>query len=437
MKKIILIVLAFMPTLLFAQSLLQSGPMVAWSEVRECAVWVQTVQPATVQVKYKEKGSSGPELATKVVRTADDFANTATLVADKVAPGKRYTYDVYINNKKVSLPYPTEFQSQELWLYRKDPPNFTVAVGSCTYVNDSIYDRPGKPYGSQYQIFNTLTKAKPDAMIWIGDNTYTREADWNTRTGILHRFTHTRSLLEMQPFLASTHNYATWDDHDYGPNDADRSYWGKNTTSEVFSAFFPSLNTGLAGTGSKTSTFFWGDAQFFLLDDRWFRAPNEDPNPDRDYFGAAQMQWLKDALTFSRARFKIILSGGQMISPAAVYENYAIYPGEQKKFIQMLEDTKAKGVVLLSGDRHHTELMKLERPNSYPLYEITTSPLTAGVANPKEDNALRVPGTLVEAHNAAMLSFSGTAKDRVLKVTILKADGAEAWTREIKASELK
>jgi alkaline phosphatase D len=438
MKRILVFVLMLAPIVAFAQgTLLQSGPMVAWSEMRECAVWVQTKKPAKVQVKYKEKGTAGPELSTEVKATDSRLAHTVTLVADKVTPGKRYSYDVYINGKKVVLPYPTEFQSLELWQYRKDPPNFTVAVGSCTYVNDSLYDRPKKPYGSEYQVFEVIAKAKPDAMVWIGDNTYTREADWNSWTGVLHRYTHTRSLKEMQPLLASTHHYGTWDDHDYGPNDSDRSFWGKKMTSEVFSAFFPSLNTGLAGEGSKVSTFFWGDAQFFLLDDRWFRAPNEERNPDRDYFGPAQLQWLKDALTFSRAKFKIILSGGQMISPVALYENYAIYPGEQKKFLAMLAEIEVPGIVLLSGDRHHTELMKLERPGLYPLYEVTTSPLTAGVANPKEENALRVPGTLVEAHNAAMLSFSGKTKERVLRISILKADGTEAWVREIKEEELR
>jgi alkaline phosphatase D len=177
--------------------------------------------------------------------------------------------------------------------------------------------------------------------------------------------------------------------------------------------------------------------QFFLLDDRWFRAPNDEANPDKDYFGQAQLQWLKDALIASRAKFKIIASGGQLISPAAVFENYATYPTEQKKFIQILQDSKAKGLFLLSGDRHCTELMKLERPGTYPIYELTTSSLTAGVHKSDEENAARVPGTLLAEHNAALLTFSGTKDDRTMKIKIMKADGSEAWSREIRASELK
>ncbi len=430
------------------KGLLKSGPMLAWSDFRECAIWVQAQKPAKVQVRYRIKGSDGPELRTAEVATADHLAHTATVVADQVQPGKRYTYDVYLNSKKITLPYPTEFQAQELWQFRKDAPAFTMAVGSCLYVNDSIYDRPGKGYGSDYQMMEVLAQAKPDAMLWLGDNTYTREADWNTRTGILHRYSHTRSLPQLQPLLASTHHYATWDDHDYGPNDADRSYWGKAMTSEIFSAFFPSMNTGLAGPGSKTSTFMWGDAQVFLLDDRWFRAPNDDKDPNRDYFGQVQLQWLKDALTGSRARFKIIANGGQLLNPVfeiagdngrkIELETLARYPAERERFLKVLQESGASGIILLSGDRHHTSFQKMDRPGTYPLYELTASSLTAGSHAPRnEPNPYVIPETVVATHNAALLSFSGPNSDRVLKITILKADGGIAWTRELRAAELK
>jgi alkaline phosphatase D len=424
-------------------SLLKAGPMLAWSEIREVGIWVQTTGPARVQVRYSEidtagKGVIGQELSTKELETDPELAYTKTLVADLVSPGKRYRYDLYINGKKVSRPYRTEFISQPLWQYRTAPPTFTVAVGSCTYVNDSVYDRPGKGYGSDYKIFNSLASAKPELMLWIGDNTYLREADWTTRTGILHRFSHTRALAEMQPLLASTHHYATWDDHDYGPNDADRSYPAKKTTSEVFNAFYPGLFRGQAGEGSMTSTFTWGDVQFFLLDDRWHRGPNEEKNGEKDYFGAEQLRWLEDALTFSRAKFKVIASGGQLLNPAAFFENYATYPAEQKKFIELVARSNARGVVMLSGDRHHTVLLKKDREGKYPLYELTTSSLTAGTASPKEEEgALRVPETLVKEHNYALLTFSGVAEERLLTMRICNADGIEVWKREIKASELK
>jgi hypothetical protein len=64
--------------------------------------------------------------------------------------------------------------------------------------------------------------------------------------------------------------------------------------------------------------------------------------------------------------------------------------------------------------------------------------LTAGIHNPgKEDNTLRMDGTLYNGHNFALLSLTGTAKDRVLKIQLMNNQGQKVWDKEIKASELK
>ena len=60
-------------------------------------------------------------------------------------------------------------------------------------------------------------------MLWLGDNIYTREVDFYSLSGYQKRYTHTRNIKEMQPLLSNTHHYAIWDDHDYGPNNTDRS----------------------------------------------------------------------------------------------------------------------------------------------------------------------------------------------------------------------
>jgi alkaline phosphatase D len=418
---------------------IQAGPMVGYSEMREVMLWVQTKQPSRVQIRYHETTKTEPIFLTAEVQTERELANTAHLVADQVEPGKKYEYELLVEGRKVTLPYPTTFQTQALWQYRTDPPAFRFAVGSCTYVNEPEVDRPGTPYGGGYEIFTAINAQKPDFMLWTGDNTYLREVDWNTRTGVLRRYTHTRSLPEMQPLLANAHHYATWDDHDYGPNDSDRSFWLKPVTLEAFDLFWANPNRVFAE--GCTGTFFWNDCQFFLMDDRTFRAPNETPDgPEKPYLGERQTQWLIDALKGSHATFKFIVVGNQVVNPAKVFENYSNYGTERDKLFKAITDEKVSGVVFLSGDRHHTILQKQDRPGSYPLYDVTISPLSAGAAKalPIElSQTTVVEGTYLSEKNFGILSVSGPLKERVLNIKVYDQKGNEKWSRDIRAIDLK
>jgi alkaline phosphatase D len=127
-----------------------------------------------------------------------------------------------------------------------------------------------------------------------------------------------------------------------------------------------------------------------------------------------------------------------VINDAAVYENYAAYPVERRRLLDRITRAGISGVLFLSGDRHHAELSRLERQGTYPLYDLTTSPLTAGIHNPgKEANTLRVEGTLFNGHNFARIQVNGEAKKRVLKMNLFDNRGNLVWEKELKAEELK
>lgn len=420
--------------------LLQSGPMVGYSEMREVLLWVQTKSTAKVKFAYWEKGSVTKKIFTEELNTQKQQAFTARLIADAVEPTKKYEYELYINNQKVTRPYALEFQTQAIWAYRTEPPAIRFLAGSCSYVNDAPYDRPGTPYGSDYGIFAKMHEQKPDFMLWLGDNMYLREADWNTQTGIFHRYTHTRSLPEMQAFLGSVHHYAIWDDHDFGPNDSDKSFSKKDLTLETFKMFWGNPNYGIANTEGKgvTGTFVWGDVQFFLLDDRYFRTANKNMASPRSILGDQQREWLINALASSQATFKIIAVGGQFISSAQEKENFANFPEEKQAIIAAIQKNKVSGVLFMTGDRHFSELSKLETANMPPIYDITVSSLTAGTYSPdKESNTLRVAGTLVTEHNFAVIEVTGKRKERIFTIKILNKDAKELWKQDIKESELQ
>ena len=437
MKQSILFSLMFIST--YAQDLINSGPMVGYSTMQEVLLWVQTEERANVHFEYYEINNPKVKFSTDKIETEKKNGYVAKLIADQVIPGKKYKYEVYINNYKIERNYAMEFQTQELWKWRTDPPDVKFIIGSCSYINEPKFDRPGKPYGSNFEIFNSINKKNPDFMLWLGDNTYLREPDWNSRTGFIKRYSHTRAFPELQPLLASTHHYATWDDHDYGPNNSDGSFWLKETASEIFKLFWGNPNYNVTGKGGITGFFQWSDLDFFLLDNRYHRTANNNLTGNRQMLGKDQIDWLINALSFSQASFKFVAVGGQVISNGVVYENYATYPDERKYLLDKIREAKIEGVIFLDGDRHHTILSKMqETKNVYPLYDLTCSSLTAGVNNDNEPyNSFKLEETFVNVNNFGMLNVTGPTNERELTIQIFDKDGKELWIKSIKANDLK
>lgn len=428
--------------LLCAQKVgLRSGPMLGYAQLREVAIWLQTTGPAAVQIEYADTAQPKIIYRTPVIRTESLTAYTATFRIGPLLPGRVYRYAVLFNGKAVKLPYPTYFRTLPQWRWRSAPPDFRFVIGSCSYINDSLYDRPGTPYGGEYEIFTAITAQKPDFMLWLGDNIYLREADWNSRSGILYRYTHTRSLPDLQPLLALCPHYAIWDDHDFGPNDSDRGFWARDIAREAFTLFWANPSYGVPSAPEGITTFFeWGDADFFLLDNRTYRAPNKRTTGTRTMFGSAQLEWLIDALKSSHATFKFVASGSQILNPTGGYENLINFPQERELLLKRIEEEKITGVIFLTGDRHFSEISQLTLPNGQKVYDITSSPLTAGpftAAEERDRNPLRVATTLTPQRNFLLLSISGPERERVLTITAYSSKGERLWTHSISARELR
>lgn len=423
------------------ESVLRSGPMVGYSEQREVMLWVQTTRPADVQLRYWPVDQPANASLSALVHATAAQDHIARFLLTGLPPGTRFNYELYLDGVLTPRPYRLAFQTQPHWQWRADPPAFTVAFGSCAYVNEEIFDRPGKPYGSDYEIFTALAARQPDLMLWLGDNTYYREPDWFSEAGMRHRYAHTRALPELQALLGATHHYAIWDDHDYGPNDSDRSYRMRQTALQIFKDYWANPGYGSEGVPGVFTRFEWADIEFFMLDDRYHRSPNRMPDaPDKVMFGEAQLQWLMESLVSSRAPFKIVAGGNQMLNPMNPHEAFSNYQHEQQKLLQWIQTQKVFGVLFLSGDIHRTELMKIAPKDFYPLYDFTSSSLTAGLNQSKQglDNPARVPGTLFdESHNFGILRFEGPRTDRRVTLECYDKDGKKRWQHQIAAKELR
>ncbi|MDI9338720.1 MAG: hypothetical protein QM539_09890, partial [Alphaproteobacteria bacterium] len=271
MNKKLFLILFLLPCFLQAQ--IAAGPMLGYTELRTARVWVQYESSQDLkEVKYEiephylfvsnEKSLPEPEIETEIL----DYKHKIVMIHfNNLQPGVTYHYAISTFKNKVVKKITTvkkkkiehssivrepvkvtgNFQTQELWQFRKQAPDFGFITGSCNYVNQTVYDRPGKPYGGDSIIFNSMTKElEANFMLWLGDNWYAREADYFSAWGLFTRAEYDRNKKIMQPLFKRMPQYAIWDDHDYGFNDGDKSYFLKKESRDVFKTFWANPTYG-------------------------------------------------------------------------------------------------------------------------------------------------------------------------------------------------
>jgi len=416
----------------YAKSRVIAGPMPGYSTMSEVGLWLQLNDEAGVVIEYWEQGHADAPQRTPAVTAQRENAFVARFAIGDLEPGKTYGYKVLLNDEVQDFGQGLEFKTQPFWQFRTDPPAFKLALGSCAYINEEGYDRPGKPYGSAYEIFDAVADQSPDLMLWLGDNIYLRERDLQAWSGYLHRYTHTRSLPEMQRLLRSTHHYAIWDDHDFGSNDANGSWIHKDWALKGFELFWMNPSAGIPGVPGITTAFQYGDVDFFLLDNRYNRTAQGLKEGEACILGKIQVDWLIQALKYSRAPFKLVAVGGQVLNTARVFENHAQYADERAYLLQRIAEEEIRGVVFLTGDRHHTELSRYVAENGIVMYDLTVSPLTSGTHHPgNERNELNEENTLVTKHNFGIIEFTGPEKSRQMNISIFDQAGKIIWGKTL------
>ena len=272
-----------------------------------------------------------------------------------------------------------------------------IAFGSCFH-----------PQRSE-QIFSTVMAAKPDLFMFIGDNVYAEDesddptlASLRKAYGLLAESTTFAALRRKMPLLT------TWDDHDYGKNDAGGDWEAKYTAEKIYETVWAVPDTDQrAGRDGVYYARTLGPAgrrvQFILLDTRFFRtaltrSAGTNPlsgggpyipsvAPQQRLLGEHQWQWLEQQLS-EPAELRIVVTSIQMIAIANNWEAWQLLPKEKQRFFDLLEDTRAKGVILVSGDRHMAGIYRQDDA-PYPIYELTSSslnlPLSEFVANIQDE----------------------------------------------------
>ena len=318
-----------------------------------------------------------------------------------------------------------------------------MAFGSCVFGNETKYDRPGRPYGGapeDKRVFASMASQAPDLTLWGGDYLYFREVDEDSELGLRYRWRYDRSIAEQQGLLRTGSHVSIWDDHEFGPNDSNSSYRLKGEALALFKRYWANPSYGLPEVPGTFATYRFNDAELFMLDDRYHRDSDKLQVKDKTKLGAAQLRWLKNALLMSVSPVKLIVTGSQVTNEVNRFEGWHNFPEERADILKFLVDHKINGVVFLTGDRHFTELLKTDRVGSYPLYELTCSPLLSGVSSgldAERANKQVVDGTFVAQRNFCTLDFGGSKAERKITMRSFSNTGEKLWERELKLSELQ
>ena len=159
------------------------------------------------------------------------------------------------------------------------------------------------------------------------------------------------------------------------------------------------------------------------------------PAPEITMYGREQLEWLKNLLLNLRNPVKLFVSGSQVWNDASRFDGLHQFPSERAALAGFLLSQRIDGLLFVSGDRHFTELLRVDRTalssDAYPLYEFTSSPLTSRPWDDPEsrerNNPQLVPGTLVGMRQFAIIRIRGPGNDRSIALESHDQTGALLW----------
>jgi alkaline phosphatase D len=255
----------------------------------------------------------------------------------------------------------------------------------------------------EHGIWNSVLSAEPDLFLFMGDNVY---AESESEDLLLPELKNAyRMLGEVKPFiqlLKKSPIMTTWDDHDYGMNDAGASWKARIQAETLYEHVWAVNDERKKHPGVYYARIFGSNGQrvqIIMLDTRFFRSELLSSPPekreqwgkfapsealDKTMLGADQWDWLKSELE-KPAELRLIVSSIAIVQDVHNMEGWRTLPAERRKLFNLITKTDAKGVVLLSGDRHFSGIYREQQGVSYPLTEFMSSSMNLPITGSLSD----------------------------------------------------
>eukprot|EP00472_Partenskyella_glossopodia_P010587 CAMPEP_0197526222 /NCGR_PEP_ID=MMETSP1318-20131121/16816_1 /TAXON_ID=552666 /ORGANISM="Partenskyella glossopodia, Strain RCC365" /LENGTH=360 /DNA_ID=CAMNT_0043080287 /DNA_START=282 /DNA_END=1364 /DNA_ORIENTATION=+ len=318
-----------------------------------------------------------------------------------------------------------------------------------------------------------------DAWVWLGDTVYGDLQDatfslfgaqWETATPDFLRMLY--GMQRKIPGYAQLIDsgvpiFGTWDDHDFGEDNADMTYAYRADSQKEFLDFLdePIDSPRRSQEGVyATHTIDNGRIRLILLDVRYHRTPYGD-GPEGDFLGEKQWMWLEKTLRDSQAEVNLIGGGIQFLASRTILgipitESWARFPAARKRLLETILNSGAEAPVLLSGDVHLAEISEavckpkgLLLNHTLPetkIVEVTSSGLTHslgtdpwivrklfdGVLSLHQRNLAYQAEPLYSGMNFAELEFSLEGEDNLMSVNIHGQDSLIAMSRSYNLVDL-
>lgn len=348
----------------------------------EAWIWVKASKPALLKVRVSEHADFADAREIVFGQVDDRTGRTASVHVEGLQADKRYHYEVLLDDRIVSsAPAPSMVTAPPAG----KPSRLRVAFGSCV---GRLPEHSAAMWG------DLAARGNFDVFLMLGDNHYADSTELERQR--LYYTAH-RQLAGFREITAQRPVYAIWDDHDYGPNNSDSTAAGKEQSRQAFHEYWANpVRTAEKEDPATYYTFERGGVAFFMLDVRWHRTPNKEPDDAaKTMLGATQLAWLKRELKASKARVKIIGSGSEWQTYSQP-DSWAKFLTERDALLSWMQQEGLEGVIFLSGDRHFSAGYHIRDR----WVEFTAGPL--GSTNEKNTMAVVSPETFTIHHDGKL-----------------------------------